>query len=185
MKYLIVGLGNPEARYAYTRHNIGFRIVDNLAEKIGTDFSKSRYGWTTKSKYKGRQLLLLKPSTYMNLSGKAVRYYLGKERLEITKLLVLVDDIALSFGRLRLRSSGSSGGHNGLCHINECLQSEAYARIRFGIGSNFPKGKQVEYVLSSFTDVEEAALSEVLRNCTEMVLSFCTLGAQEVMNRYH
>ena len=185
LKYLIVGLGNPEVSYTYTRHNIGFRMVDALAEKIGTDFAKSRYGWTAKSKYRGRQLLLLKSSTYMNLSGNAVRYYLKKERLEITGLLVLVDDVSLPFGRLRLRSRGSSGGHNGLHHINECLQTEAYARIRFGIGSNFPKGKQVEYVLSSFTEIEENTLLEVLKNCAEMALSFCTLGAQETMNRYH
>ena len=160
-------------------------MVDNLADRLGAEFALGRYGWTAKSKYKARQLLLLKPSTYMNLSGKAVLYYLLQERLDPSRLLVLVDDVALPFAQHRLRCHGSAGGHKGLQHINEQLQSKQYARLRLGIGSNFSKGKQVDYVLSPFTKEEEAVLPEVLRKCTEMVLSFCTLGAQETMNRYH
>ena len=121
----------------------------------------------------------------MNLSGKAIRYYLLKEKLSVSQLLVMVDDISLPFGKLRLRCRGSSGGHNGLHHINEILSSKEYARLRFGIGSTFPKGRQVDYVLSSFTKEEESSLAEILNICAEIALSFCTIGAQETMNRYH
>ena len=160
-------------------------MADRLALCLGVSFTQSRHGWTAKGSHKGRKLLLLKPSTYMNMSGKAVRYYLGLERLTAARLLVMVDDIALPFGKLRLRSKGSAGGHNGLQSISEQLQSEQYARLRFGIGSSFPRGEQSNYVLRPFSDTEELALPEILEKCEEMALSFCILGAELTMNRYH
>ena len=185
MKYLIVGLGNLEKAYAFTRHNIGFRMLEGLAERSAATFSLQRYGLLAKTTYKGRSLLLLKPNTYMNASGKAVRYYLTKEKIPKARLLVLVDDVALPFGRLRLRGKGSAGGHNGLQDVNERLESEQYARLRFGIGGGFIKGKQVDYVLSPFTKEEETALSLPLQQAVDMIRSFCTLGVERTANNHH
>lgn len=140
MKYLIVGLGNIGAEYAETRHNIGFKVLDALAEASSAVFSSARYGAVAECRHRGRQLILLKPSTYMNLSGKAVRYWLDAEKIPIENLLVIVDDIALPFGQLRMRTKGSDGGHNGLKNINELLGHNNYSRIRFGIGGDFPQG---------------------------------------------
>ena len=158
MKYLVVGLGNIGAEYADTRHNIGFKVLDCLAEQSNIAFTTGRYGATAELRYKGRTLVLLKPSTYMNLSGKAVRYWMEAEKIAPENLLVVVDDIALPFGTLRMRPKGSAGGHNGLKNITELLGTEAYARIRFGIGGDFARGHQVDYVLGSWSDEERTAL---------------------------
>ena len=147
MKYLIVGLGNIGAEYQGTRHNIGFTILDALAEASNIVFKTARYGAVAEMRVKNQQLVLLKPSTYMNLSGEAVRYWLIKESIDLDHLLVIVDDIALPFGQIRLRPKGADGGHNGLKSINECLGSQEWARLRFGIGNDFPPGAQVDYVL--------------------------------------
>ena len=147
MKYLIVGLGNIGAEYAGTRHNIGFKVLDALAEASNAVFTTARYGDVAELKHKGRTLILLKPSTYMNLSGKAVRYWMEAEKIAPENLLVVSDDIALPFGTLRMRPRGSAGGHNGLKNIAELLGTEDYARMRFGVGGDFPKGHQVDYVL--------------------------------------
>ena len=152
MKYLIVGLGNIGAEYADTRHNAGFDVLDALAGASNISFAAARYGAVAELKYKGRTLVLLKPSTYMNLSGKAVRYWMDAEKIAPENLLVISDDIALPFGTLRMRTKGSSGGHNGLKNISELLGREDYARIRFGIGGNFARGQQIDYVLGTWTD---------------------------------
>ena len=185
MKYLIVGLGNIGAEYADTRHNIGFRVLDALAEASDTVFTAGRYGSTATIKHKGRTLILLKPSTYMNLSGKAVRYWLDAEKIDIANLLVIVDDIALPFGTLRMRPKGSDGGHNGLKNINELLGRSDYARIRFGIGGNFARGQQVDYVLGTWTDEERQALPERLKLFGDAVLSFAAIGGERTQNLFN
>ncbi len=185
MKYLIVGLGNIGAEYADTRHNIGFKVLDALAEASNLTFTAGRYGSTATLRYKGRTLILLKPSTYMNLSGKAVRYWLDAEKIDRENLLVVVDDIALPFGTLRMRPKGSAGGHNGLKNICEMLGTEEYARIRFGIGGNFARGQQVDYVLGHWTDEERKALPERLKLFGEAILSFATIGAAQTQNLFN
>ena len=160
MKYLIVGLGNIGSEYENTRHNIGFRVLDALAKASNLIFSDGRYGATCEMKIKGRTLVLLKPSTYMNLSGNAVRFWLQKENISIENLLVVVDDLALPFGTLRLKPRGSDAGHNGLKHIQQILGTDNYARLRFGIGNDFPRGGQVNFVLGSFPPEEEKILPE-------------------------
>ena len=176
MKYLIVGLGNIGSEYAETRHNIGFKVLDALAEASNTVFTSSRYGAVAEMRHKGRTLVMLKPSTYMNLSGKAVRYWLEQERIPRENLLVVSDDIALPFGALRMRPKGSAGGHNGLKNIAELLGSEEYARMRFGVGGDFARGHQVDYVLGEWTDEERKALPERLKIFGEAILSFATIG---------
>lgn len=185
MKYLIVGLGNIGAEYASTRHNIGFRVLDALAEASGAVFTAERYGSVARIKHKGRTLVLLKPATYMNLSGKAVRYWLDAEKIELDHLLVVVDDIALPFGALRMRSKGSAGGHNGLKNIDALLGRSDYARIRFGIGGDFARGHQVDYVLGEWTDDEQKALPERLKIFGDAVLTFATLGADRTQNLFN
>ncbi len=185
MKYLIVGLGNVGREYEYTRHNIGFRVLDALAEASNAVFEDKRYGFVSETKIKGRTLILLKPSTYMNLSGNAVRYWLNQEKVPIENLLVIVDDLALPFGTLRLKGKGSDAGHNGLKHIQAILSTQTYARLRFGIGSDFPKGRQVDYVLDNFSDEEEVALPAKLETCVDIVKSFCLAGIQNTMNAYN
>ncbi len=185
MKYLIVGLGNIGAEYQNTRHNIGFRVVDALAEKAGVNFSTDRYGAVAEMRHRGHIITLLKPSTYMNLSGKAVRYWLEATKTPIENLLIIVDDIALPFGSLRMRMKGSDGGHNGLKNINELLGSDAYSRIRFGIGGDFPRGFQVDHVLGQWTAEEEAQMAEKLKTFVEASLSFVSIGAQRTMNTYN
>lgn len=185
MKYLVVGLGNIGAEYADTRHNIGFRVLDCLAGQSNALFTANRYGATAEMRHKGRTLVLLKPSTYMNLSGKAVRYWLDAEHVARENLLVVVDDIALPFGALRMRPRGSAGGHNGLKNITELLGSEEYARLRFGIGGDFARGQQVDYVLGHWTPEEETALPERLKLCCDAILSFVTQGAERTMNLYN
>ncbi len=185
MKYLIVGLGNIGAEYAETRHNIGFKVLDALAEASNISFTTGRYGDVAELRYKGRTLILLKPSTYMNLSGKAVRYWLDQEKIPRENLLVVVDDIALPFGTFRMRTKGSAGGHNGLKNITECLGSEEYTRIRFGIGGNFPRGHQVDYVLGQWTDEEEREMAERLKYFDDAILSFVAIGPERTMNLFN
>ena len=185
MKYLIVGLGNIGPEYHETRHNIGFMVVDNLAKAAGATFKDGRYGFTTPLSIKGRQLLLLKPSTYMNLSGNAVRYWMQKENIGIENLLIVVDDLALPVGALRLKGKGSDAGHNGLKHIAATLGTQNYARLRFGIGNDFPKGAQVDYVLGHFSDEDWKILPERLDMAGEIVKSFCLAGIDITMNQFN
>ena len=185
MKYLIVGLGNIDPEYHETRHNIGFMVVDALAKAAGMQFNDGRYGFTATLSIKGRQLLLLKPSTYMNLSGNAVRYWLQKENIPLENLLVVVDDIALPFGTLRLKGKGSDAGHNGLKHIAATLGTQAYARLRFGIGNDFPRGGQIDYVLGHFTEDEQTLLPQRLETAGEIVKSFCLAGIDITMNQFN
>ena len=185
MKYLIVGLGNIGSEYENTRHNIGFRVLDALAKASNLIFSDGRYGATCEMKIKGRTLVLLKPSTYMNLSGNAVRFWLQKENISIENLLVVVDDLALPFGTLRLKPRGSDAGHNGLKHIQQILGTDNYARLRFGIGNDFPRGGQVNFVLSSFPPEEEKILPEKFERAGEIIKSFCLAGIQLTMTQFN
>lgn len=185
MKYLIVGLGNIGAEYADTRHNAGFDVLDALAGASNISFAAARYGAVAELKYKGRTLVLLKPSTYMNLSGKAVRYWMDAGKIPPENLLVISDDIALPFGTLRLRPKGSAGGHNGLKNISELLGTEEYARMRFGVGGDFPKGHQVDYVLGEWTDEERKALPERLKVFVDAIRSFATVGTQLTMTNFN
>ena len=185
MKYLIVGLGNVGTEYQHTRHNIGFEILDTFAKASNICFQDKRYGFVAEYKYKGRSFVLLKPSTYVNLSGKAVNYWLQKENIPVENLLVILDDLALPLGSLRLRSKGSDGGHNGLKNINEILGRNDYARLRFGISSNFPKGYQVDYVLGTWSGEEEKVLEERIPVAIEMIRSFGTIGVQLTMSQFN
>lgn len=185
MKYLITGLGNPGDEYANTRHNIGFRIVDALAAGAGISFEDKRYGFVGRMQYRARWLVLLKPTTYVNLSGRAVHYWLKKEKLEPDRLLVIADDIALPFGKIRLKPKGGDGGHNGLASINQTLGTSSYPRLRFGIGNDFPRGGQVDYVLGEWTDEEEQALDTHIQRAAEAVLSFVTAGLERTMNLFN
>ncbi|GAB6121386.1 aminoacyl-tRNA hydrolase [Dysgonomonas termitidis] len=185
MKYLIVGLGNIGREYEYTRHNIGFRVLDALAKASNIVFADRRYGFVAEMKVKGRTLILLKPSTYMNLSGNAVRYWMNQEKVPVENVLVVVDDLALPFGSLRLKGKGSDAGHNGLKHIQSILGTQEYARLRFGIGNDFPRGGQVDYVLEDFSDEEEKELPAKLETCGEIIKSFCLAGIQNTMNQYN
>lgn len=185
MKYLVVGLGNIGAEYAETRHNIGFKVLDALAEASNISFIAGRYGSTAELRYRGRSVTLLKPSTYMNLSGKAVRYWLDTLKVERTNLLVVVDDIALPFGELRMRPKGSAGGHNGLKNIAEMLGTEDYPRMRFGVGGDFARGHQVDYVLGEWTADERAKLPERLKVFDDAILSFVSIGMERTMNEFN
>ena len=185
MKYLVTGLGNIGDEYANTRHNIGFMMLDRLATEENLEFVDKRYGFVTEYKYKGRVFVLLKPSTYMNLSGRAVNYWLQKEKVEPDHLLVLVDDIALPFGALRLKGKGSDGGHNGLRNINEVLGTQEYARLRFGTGNNFVQGRQRDYVLGEWTEEEEKALPDRLALTSDIIRSLGTIGLERTMNLFN
>ena len=184
-EYLIVGLGNIGAEYAGTRHNIGFNVLDALAEASNAVFTTARYGDVAQVKHKGRTLILLKPSTYMNLSGKAVRYWMEAEKIAPENLLVVSDDIALPFGTLRLRPKGSAGGHNGLKNIAELLGTENFARMRFGVGGDFPKGHQVDYVLGEWSEEDRKAMPERLKVFCDAILSFATIGVERTMNFFN
>lgn len=185
MKYLIVGLGNIGSEYQNTRHNIGFTVLDALAKASNVFFSENRYGATCEIKIKGRTLILLKPSTFMNLSGNALRYWMLKEKIEIENVLVVVDDIALPFGTLRLKPKGSDAGHNGLKNIQEILGHDNYARLRFGIGNDFQRGRQIEYVLGQWTEDQAAKLPERAECCIEIIKSFCLAGMQLTMTQFN
>jgi PTH1 family peptidyl-tRNA hydrolase len=185
LKYLIAGLGNIGDEYAYTRHNIGFEILDTLAGVSNICFQENRYGKVAEYRFKGRTFILLKPSTYMNLSGKAVNYWLQKENIPQENLLVILDDLALPLGKIRLRSKGSDGGHNGLKNITEILSNENYARLRFGIGAEFSKGRQVDFVLSRWSKEEEAILKERIPLALDIIKGFGTMGVAQTMNLYN
>lgn len=182
MKYLIVGLGNIGDEYTNTRHNIGFKVLDSLIDESSTCFETVRYGDVTKIKHKGRTLILLKPSTYMNLSGNAVSYWMQKEKVGKENLFIITDDLALPFGKLRLKGKGSDGGHNGLKHINATLNSQEYARLRFGIGNDFSKGKQVNYVLGKWSSEEEETIQTHIDLAKKYVFNFVTMGLSRTMN---
>lgn len=185
MKYLIVGLGNIGPEYRETRHNIGFMVVDALARLNNTPFVSGRYGSTATFSIKGRQLLLLKPSTFMNLSGLAVRYWMQEEKIPLENVLIVVDDLALPFGTLRLKGKGSDAGHNGLKHIAAILGTQDYARLRFGIGNDFPRGGQIDYVLGRFTNEDLKTMDERLETAGEIIKSFCLAGINITMNQYN
>jgi PTH1 family peptidyl-tRNA hydrolase len=185
MKYLIVGLGNIGDDYSDTRHNIGFTVLDALAKASNTSFIDKRYGSVVTIKFRGRDLILLKPSTFMNLSGNAVRYWLQNENISVENLLVIVDDIALPLGSFRMRPKGSDGGHNGLSHITTVLATDEYARIRIGIGNNFRHGSQVEYVLGTWDKEEKKILDERIPVIIEMIRSFGTAGLELTMTSFN
>jgi len=185
MKYLIVGLGNIGTEYQDTRHNIGFTLLDAFAKASNVFFTENRYGSTCNIKIKGRNLILLKPSTFMNLSGNAVRYWMQKENIAIENLLVVVDDLALPFGTLRLKPKGSDAGHNGLKNIQEILGHNNYARLRFGIGNDYPRGRQVDYVLAKWTSEQSAAISERAERAAEIIQSFCLTGLELTMTQFN
>lgn len=185
MKYLIAGLGNIGPKYELTRHNIGFLVLDQLADEHKVDFTSGRLADKAEFKYKGRAVHLIKPTTYMNLSGKAVAYWLQTLNIPTENLLVIVDEIALPFGTLRMRTKGSAGGHNGLKNIEETLGDQNYARLRFGIGSEFSKGQQVDYVLSNFSQEQIDELPPLMKRANAMVLSFCTMGPEKTMSLYN
>ena len=185
MNFLIAGLGNIGDEYAGTRHNIGFTVLDALAKASNTVFSDRRYGFVADLRVKNQVLTLLKPSTYMNLSGNAVRYWLKEKNIPVERLLVVVDDLALPLGQLRMRPGGIEGGHNGLRHITSVLGTNQYARLRFGIGNDFPRGGQIDYVLGRFSADEESLLAERVGVACEMVKSFCLAGIDITMNQYN
>ena len=184
-KFLIVGLGNIGPDYIGTRHNIGFMIADRLVEEAGGSFTSCRYGDMSKIRIKNCELMVLKPSTFMNLSGVAVRYWMNKEKLPLNRLLILVDDIALPFGTIRIRESGSEGGHNGLKSISEHLGNRNYARLRFGVGNEFSQGRQVDYVLGQFFEEEKVVLPEKIQRAVDAVKAFCLSGPAFAMNHFN
>ncbi len=184
-KYLIVGLGNIGTEYDDTRHNIGFKILDELASTNEVTFKNEKLGAVANFRFKGRTFILLKPSTYMNLSGKAVMYWMTKEKVPLENILVICDDLNISFGTIRLKPKGSAGGHNGLKHINEILNTQQYARFRFGISDAFKKGRQVNYVLGKWSDKENKILPERLEKAVQLVKSFGTAGVAHTMSEFN
>lgn len=184
-QYLIVGLGNPTEEYRGTRHNIGFRMVSHLADQQGWTWTTARHGEISSGRIKNVQLTLLKPSTYMNLSGTAVRYWMRELKVPIENILICLDDLALPFGTLRMKPGGSAGGHNGLKHITELLGTDRYPRLRFGIGHDYPRGKQIEYVLAQFPEGELADMPRLLERTDEMIASFCLIGVERTMNSFN
>jgi PTH1 family peptidyl-tRNA hydrolase len=184
-KFLIAGLGNIGDEYDNTRHNIGFKVLDSITKENNLKFSSDRLATVAEYKFKGRTLILIKPTTYMNLSGKAINYWMQAEKISKENLLVVTDDICLPFGSLRMKGKGSDGGHNGLKSIQETLNSVEYARLRFGVGSEFSKGKQVEYVLGKWTGEEEILLQPRIKQAVEMIQGFTTIGLQLTMTNYN
>ena len=184
-KFLIVGLGNIGDEYVGARHNIGFRIVNALCEAQGGTWADRRYGFVSKVRVKNAELVLLKPSTYMNLSGNAVRYWMNEERIDLERVLVIVDDLSLPVGTIRMKPSGSDAGHNGLKHIAQMLGTERYSRLKFGIGNDFPRGAQVDFVLGKFSPDDEKIISEKLLVCADAVKAFALSGLQFAMNHYN
>lgn len=184
-KFLIVGLGNIGAEYANTRHNIGFKILDFFANQENLNFETVKLGALATYRFKGRQFFLLKPNTYMNLSGKAVQYWLQKEKIPLDNVLVITDDLNLSFGTIRIKAKGSDGGHNGLKNINQVLGTQDYARFRFGISDAFKKGQQVDYVLGEWSEEEKTTLKERLEKSSEIIKSFGLIGLAKTMNEFN
>ena len=185
MKYLIAGLGNIGAEYETTRHNIGFLTLDRLADREGLAFTHSRHANIAEWKHKGRQIHLIKPTTYMNLSGKAVSYWMQELKIPKERLLVVVDDLALPFGKLRMRGKGSAAGHNGLKSIEQLTGGQDYPRLKMGIGDDFHPGQQVDYVLSNFTAQEFEELPFIMDKAIDMIAGFCTIGITRTMNQYN
>ena len=185
MKYLIVGLGNIGAEYNNTRHNIGFQILDELASSSSIFFSADRYASRAELKHKGRTYVLIKPTTYMNLSGKAVNYWMQQEKIPVDRVMVITDDINLPFGKVRIRRKGSDGGHNGLKSINQILGRQDYPRLRFGVGDEFRKGQQIDYVLGKWSPEEEKHLQNRLILCSQAVLAFGAIGIERTMNEFN
>ncbi len=185
MKYLIVGLGNIGSEYENTRHNIGFKVLDSFAKVSGTSFSSGRLANVAEAKFKGRTLVLVKPTTYMNLSGKAVNYWLQQEKIPLERMLIVADDIALPFGTIRLKGKGSDGGHNGLKDIIQTVGHSKWPRFRFGVGSDFGTGRQVEHVLGEWSSEEEEKMPERLEKSVEVIRSFSTIGLERTMNFFN
>lgn len=185
MKFLIVGLGNPGSEYEETRHNIGFKVVDHLANELKAEFTLNKAALRAEGKYKGKTLIFIKPITFMNLSGKALNYWLQAEKISLENLLVVADDIALPFGKLRMKGKGSDGGHNGLKDIQETVKSDAYPRLRFGVGNDFPKGRQSDYVLGKWTNEQVQELPERISVATEFIKSFCVQGLNLTMTHWN
>jgi len=184
-KYLIVGLGNPGDEYAGTRHNTGFMVLDALAKASNIVFDDRRYGFVGETSIKGRKVFLLKPTTFMNLSGNAVRYWMNKENIDIERLLVVVDDLSLPLGALRLKGNGSNGGHNGLGNIQSVIGTQQYARLRVGIGNDFPKGMQVDWVLGKYDEEDMTALRPAIDTSVDIIKSFVLAGIDITMNQYN
>lgn len=185
VKYLIIGLGNKGEEYAETRHNIGFKVAEKIAETMEVPFKSANFGWIAEGKHRGRKVFVLKPDTYMNLSGKAVKFWMQKENIPLENILVITDDLALPYGTLRMKMKGSDAGHNGLKSMQEELQSQNYARLRFGISADFSEGKQVDYVLGKWTEEEKEKLSERIETFSKAALSFVFAGIQNTMNTFN
>jgi len=185
MKYLIVGLGNPGAKYENTRHNIGFKVVESFAKDLEGKFELGKQAEVSRVKFKGRTLVLVKPTTFMNLSGKAVNFWMQQEKIPLENILVITDDIALPFGKLRMKGKGSDGGHNGLKDIQATLNSQQYARLRFGVGNDFHPGKQSDYVLGEWSAEENDQLSERIETSKEFIKGFVTIGLQRTMSNWN
>lgn len=185
MKYLIAGLGNIGDEYDGTRHNIGFSVLDKIAANANLSFRHDRHAFVTEYKFKGRNFILIKPTTFMNLSGKAIQYWMQAEKISLENLLVITDDLALPFGTIRIKAKGGAGGHNGLTHIQETLNTEAYARLRFGVGNDFPKGRQVEYVLGKWDVEQKKMLDERLDKCADAIRAFGTIGLGLTMTNFN
>ncbi|WP_407403319.1 aminoacyl-tRNA hydrolase [Chryseobacterium sp.] len=185
MKYLIVGLGNKGAEYENTRHNIGFKVADKIAGLLEVSFNTSNFGWMAEGKYKGRKVFVLKPDTYMNLSGNAVKYWIQKENIPLENVLIVTDDLALPFGTLRMKMKGSDAGHNGLKSVQEMLQTPNYARLRFGISAEFSEGRQVDYVLGTWKEEEIEKLPERIEKFAKSCLSFVFAGIGNTMSSFN
>ncbi|PHR27978.1 MAG: aminoacyl-tRNA hydrolase [Fluviicola sp.] len=185
MKYLIIGLGNPGSKYERTRHNIGFLVLDEFAKEHKAEFELDRHAEVARAKFKGRSIILVKPTTFMNLSGKAVNYWMQQEKIPIENILVISDDLALPFGTLRMKGKGSDGGHNGYKDIQATLNTPVYARLRFGIGSEFNKGNQSDYVLGEWDSKEKEALGERIAKANEFIKGFTTIGLNRTMSNWN
>jgi len=185
MKYLIAGLGNVGDEYAHTRHNIGFDVVMAFVSKKGMQFKQERLAYMAEVKWKGRTFICICPTTYMNLSGKAVKYWMDKEKIDIENVLIIVDDIALPLNKIRLRPGGSDAGHNGLKSLQEILGTTEYPKLRFGIGNNYPKGRQVDFVLGKWTKDEEPIVKLKIEKCVEVIEAFATIGLTDTMNKFN
>lgn len=185
MKFLIVGLGNPGPKYELTRHNIGFLVVDQLVDQHESTFTVDRLAEKAEFRHKGKIIHVIKPNTFMNLSGKAVAYWMNELKIPKENILIVVDEIALPFGTLRMRTKGSSAGHNGLKNIELLLNGQDYSRLRFGVGADFPKGQQADFVLSNFSQDEFTALPDVIKRANEMIISFCLIGPEKTMSQYN
>jgi len=185
MKYLIAGLGNVGDEYSHTRHNIGFDVVMAFVSKKGMQFKQERLAYMAEVKWKGRTFICICPTTYMNLSGKAVKYWMDKEKIDIENVLIIVDDIALPLNKIRLRPGGSDAGHNGLKSLQEILGTTEYAKLRFGIGNNYPKGRQVDFVLGKWTKDEEPIVKLKIEKCVEVIEAFATIGLTDTMNKFN